>query len=93
MQVVRAVVLERPPHLIGAAGMVEHEHAQLERVLVPGDAGRPDPRQRVHAGALLRESQVTFGFLCLDDADTLQCLPRGVWSVVDRKLAIARRVG
>jgi chemotaxis protein methyltransferase CheR len=47
-------------------------------------------RQRV--GALLRESQVTFGFLCLDEPETLQCLPRGVWSLVDRKLAIARRV-
>jgi chemotaxis protein methyltransferase CheR len=51
------------------------------------------PTAREQVGALLRESQVTFGFLCLDDADTLQCLPRGVWSVVDRKLAIARRVG
>ena len=47
-------------------------------------------RQRV--GALLRDSQVTFGFLCLDDAETLNRLPHGVWEIIDRKLAIARRV-
>ncbi|MBA2319933.1 MAG: hypothetical protein H0V89_02150 [Deltaproteobacteria bacterium] len=51
-----------------------------------------DSGARDRVGALLRESQVTFGFLCLDEIETLQCLPRGVWSIFDRKLAIARRV-
>jgi chemotaxis protein methyltransferase CheR len=51
-----------------------------------------DSRARERVGALLRESQVVFGFLCLDRPETLQCLPRETWSFVDRELAIARRV-
>jgi chemotaxis protein methyltransferase CheR len=49
-------------------------------------------RARDRVGALLRDSQVTFGFLCLDSIESMRCLPKGSFDVLDRDLAIARRV-
>jgi chemotaxis protein methyltransferase CheR len=51
-----------------------------------------DRRARERVGTLLRDSQVMFGFLCLDDAETLRAMPRGTWDLLDRELAIARRI-
>jgi chemotaxis protein methyltransferase CheR len=51
-----------------------------------------DRRARDRVGTLLRDSQVTFGFLCLDEADSMRCLPKGSFDLLDRDLAIARRV-